>query len=186
MDLLGIRAIVFILLIWNPMFPPPKPPFPPKPVSVLMGGFKPLPITGSISVGNEIIPARPNEATLYESALHLGTVGVLAHNSLAGQTFATLKPRSSFSLLNENGQRVPYAVSEIKRYQALTPTSPYSSFLDLDTGKKYTSQELTTIMYKSGNPAVLQTCIEKDGDLNWGRLFIVAKPLEIRKEYQIE
>jgi hypothetical protein len=30
--------------------------------------------------------------------------------------------------------------------------------------------------YKANGYVVFQTCIEKNGDLSWGRIFIVAQP----------
>ncbi|HRJ74870.1 MAG TPA: hypothetical protein PLX90_02685, partial [Anaerolineales bacterium] len=54
---------------------------------------------------------------------------------------------------------------------------PYSNFIDLNTQEFLTAEGLFNKVYRGDFHVTLQTCIEKDGDLSWGRLFIIAKPI---------
>jgi hypothetical protein len=63
-------------------------------------------------------------------------------------------------------------------YQALDPDNPYSSFRPAEgIGKDLSSTELFNLIYAVANRAVFQTCIEKNGDPNWGRYFVIAYPV---------
>ncbi|MFN3491076.1 MAG: hypothetical protein ACK40V_02555, partial [Anaerolineales bacterium] len=61
-----------------------------------------------------------------------------------------------------------------------SPLSPYSNFIDLETEEFLTAEGLFNKVYRGDFHVTLQTCIEKDGSLSWGRLFIVAKPLNAK------
>ncbi|MFZ6019495.1 MAG: hypothetical protein ACOYXO_07770, partial [Chloroflexota bacterium] len=78
-----------------------------------------------------------------------------------------------------------YQIEEIRRYQALTPNSPYSKFVNLaDPDKKViTATDLFYEIYTQKGTLVLQTCIEKEGELSWGRIFIIARPIEAMTTY---
>jgi hypothetical protein len=69
-------------------------------------------------------------------------------------------------------------VQSIQRYQALDPMNPYSQFKDLETQTTSTAEELFNKVYRGDYHLTLQTCIENNGNASWGRLFIVATPME--------
>jgi hypothetical protein len=64
-------------------------------------------------------------------------------------------------------------------YQALSPTSPYSNFVDLNTKKLLSAEQLFYNIYgRGGSTLVFQTCISTEQVPSWGRLFVLAKPIE--------
>jgi hypothetical protein len=115
--------------------------------------------------------------TQFKMASTYGTVGVLAHNYLAGASFTQIKKGDIITLVYGNGRTSTFLVTDILRYQAHTPLSPYSNFTNLDTDEFHTAEQLFKKVYAGEYHLTLQTCIEKDGDLRWGRLFIIAVPV---------
>lgn len=111
----------------------------------------------------------PGLVTLYETAYDTGVIGLLAHNYLAGEAFYQLDPGERLYL-----GRQAYQVREVIQYQTL---SPYE-FLDLATGELLTGEEAIQAVYLDRKPGslVLQTCLEKYGDPDWGVTFWVATP----------
>jgi hypothetical protein len=66
-------------------------------------------------------------------------------------------------------------ITKVDKYQALSPTSPYSDFLNLTTGERLSAEQVF-YKYYTGNPHLtLQTCIQQGDQGSWGRLFIVAQ-----------
>ena len=125
------------------------------------------------------VSSQDDAVTQFRLAGEYGTTALLAHNYLAGKTFSRVNPGSILTVVYGNGTTQDYRVDEIREYRALTPNSPYSKFVNLaDTdGPVLTSTDLFFDIYKSNGRLVLQTCIEKDGQLSWGRLFILATPV---------
>jgi hypothetical protein len=120
----------------------------------------------------------PNYVTEYQKASKHGIIGLLAHNYLAGQYFFQIVPGQEIKLDFSDNKFELFVVTKIKRYQALSPNSPSSNFIDLDTGEHLTAFELYRNIY-AGQPGqlILQTCIAADQNLTWGRLFIIAEPV---------
>lgn len=124
------------------------------------------------------VSSAPDVVTQFQLASDFGTTGFLAHNTLSGARFGDLRSGQKIFLIMGDGSIQTYMVTAIHRYQALTPTSPYSRFRDLDQQfLEYSSTELFTKIYAHPGQAVFQTCIEANGDPNWGRLFVVAVPI---------
>jgi len=114
-------------------------------------------------------------------ASRYGTTGLLAHNYLAGASFFDLKVGDEVRLVYGDGKVEIFVVYEILRYQALQPHSTYSSFRDLDTDKVLSVEQTFKRVFFSDGNVTFQTCIEKDGELSWGRLFVIAIP---KAEYE--
>jgi hypothetical protein len=115
--------------------------------------------------------------TEFRLAKDYGSIGLLAHNYLAGEQFSELGLYQQVVLVRGDGQLQLYTIVKIERYQALSPTSPYSNFLNLDDqDQTLTAADLFYHVYDQDNALVFQTCIEKDGEWSWGRLFITAMP----------
>ncbi len=115
-------------------------------------------------------------ATQFRFAAQRGTTGLLAHNYLAGAEFANLELGAEVDVVMGDGAVKKYRVSKVEAYQALKPSSPFSDFVNLETGEKSNSTAVFNAVYGGGNVVVFQTCIEKDGELSWGRLFVIATP----------
>src|SRR3972149_5225582 len=67
------------------------------------------------------------------------------------------------------GRTVTYWVNRLYRSQATPPESPYSQFIDLDTGKGTDAEGVFRKVYMGDGHVTFQTCIERDGELSWGR-----------------
>ncbi|HZW04310.1 MAG TPA: hypothetical protein VFF68_10310 [Anaerolineaceae bacterium] len=116
-------------------------------------------------------------ATQYQLAANEGTVGLLAHNFSGGAAFALLDPADTVWLVFGDGSTRAYRVEQIRRYRAIDPQDPYGSLIDLDTEAVLDSSTVFELNY-TGDRLVFQTCIEQGGDWSWGRLFVVAAPVE--------
>lgn len=114
--------------------------------------------------------------TQFAMASSYGSLGFLAHNTLAGAEFSSIQVDQVIAVVYGDGRYVNYRVTEIRKYQATRPNSPYSSFIDLATKKKLTAQQLFMQTYGIKGALVLQTCIASNGIDTWGRMFIIAKP----------
>ncbi len=120
-----------------------------------------------------------DKVTQFRLANKFGSQGFLAHNYLAGATFELLVVGSLITVSYADGHIMTYEVREIRHLQAINPTSPTTSFLDLDNDNvKLTAKQVFMQTYGVRENLVLQTCIAKDNELSWGRLFIIATPAE--------
>lgn len=117
-------------------------------------------------------------ATQFDMAARYNTVGLLAHNFAAGSEFGDMQKGDVIYAIYGNGKMDAYRVHAILRYQALSPTSPTSSFVDLESGEKLSATELFNEVYKGDPHLVLQTCIAHGGESSWGRLFVLADPVD--------
>lgn len=117
----------------------------------------------------------PDQVTQFGLPAQFGTIGLLAHNSLAGEDFFSLEIGSTFLLIYGDGTTSSYTVQSIQRFQALDPENPYSTFVDPQSPKqRLTSGDLFRQIYTRGKQVVFQTCIAEDGEASWGRIFIQA------------
>lgn len=125
--------------------------------------------------------------TQFSMASQYGVTALLAHNYLMGESFFKIKTGDVLTVVYGDKTYQEYRVEEIRRYQALTPNSPYSKFINLADPEKtvITATDLFYDVYTQKGTLVLQTCIEKDGELSWGRLFIIAVPLEPETVYSL-
>lgn len=114
--------------------------------------------------------------TQFGMASGYGSIGLLAHNYLSGASFSKLGSGTEIILVYGDGSTKKYTVTSVKKYQALSPTDPYSNFVNLNSpDATLTSSDVFNETYGSGG-LVLQTCISKNGNSSWGRLFVIASP----------
>lgn len=123
------------------------------------------------------VSEQPNVVTQFGLASQYGSQGFLAHNYLAGGAFANISVGQVITLVYGNGTTKEFQVTGTQSYQALSPDSTQSNFVDLNSGEQLSASALFHKVYNSKNTLVLQTCIEQDGISTWGRLFITAVPL---------
>jgi hypothetical protein len=125
------------------------------------------------------VSSEADKLTQFSLATKFGSQGFLAHNYLAGATFFNLVVGSQVTVTYADGHRTTYEVQEIRHLQAVRPNSPTTNFLDLDhNNAKLTAKQLFMQTYGVKDRLILQTCIAKDKELSWGRLFIIATPAE--------
>jgi hypothetical protein len=124
------------------------------------------------------VSSRAGTVTQFGLAGQYGSIGLLAHNYLSGASFSRLGAGSEIYLIYGDGSVKKYQVSSVKKYQALRPNDPYSDFKNLDNpDSTLSSSDLFSETYGQSGKLVLQTCISKDGQSSWGRLFIIASPV---------
>jgi hypothetical protein len=117
-------------------------------------------------------------ATQFGIAAEVGNIGLLAHNTHAGSFFSNIKQGDRIILVYGDGHIESFMANSIQSYQALDPFSPYSEFKNLETQNSLTAEELFNNVYRGDYHLTLQTCIKNNGNSSWGRLFIVATPVE--------
>lgn len=105
-------------------------------------------------------------------------VGLLAHNTHAGQYYFLLRLGDQFYLVSDDKHTRLYQVRQIDRYQALQPGSNISDYKNLETGEILSTAQIFARYYMGEPHVTLQTCIAQNGLANWGRLFVVASPVE--------
>lgn len=118
--------------------------------------------------------------TQFSIASEVGNIGLLAHNHLAGVEFPLIQLGDTIILVYGDGSTQGFIVDDIQQFQALSPLSPYSNFRDLETEATLTAEQLFNQVYRGDFHLTLQTCIENEGSLSWGRLFILAHPAGIK------
>ncbi len=125
------------------------------------------------------VSSQKSEVTQFGLASDYSSIGILAHNYLAGAQFFNITNGSIISLVYGNGHVEYYKVTVINQYQALSPNSVYSQFVNLAQPEvTLSSTDLFYQTYGLGNVLVLQTCILANNDPSWGRQFIIAEPFE--------
>ncbi len=108
---------------------------------------------------------------------HTGNEGLIAHNYLAGGSFYSLQPGDVAELVMGDGSVLEFEIYEIQSYQALSPNSALSDFLNLDTGEKLSASDLFYRVYGGNMTLTFQTCINRDNISTWGRTFIIGAEL---------
>lgn len=123
------------------------------------------------------VTTNPAEVTQFGLAAQYGSTAFLAHNYLAGARFSQLSEGQIVTLVYGNGSTANYVIDAVRQFQALSPDSTQSRFVDLNSGDELSASNLFYQMYNSDNSVVFQTCIANDGVSTWGRLFVIAVPL---------
>ncbi len=124
---------------------------------------------------NYVFPAR-GVVTQFGSAAQYGVVGLLAHDTSSGALFFRLQPGQVVWLVYGDGATRKYKVDTLYRYQTLKPDSVYSDLVNLDTQLTENVNEVFGKVYMGVDQVTFQTCIPRDGNTAWGKLFIVAHP----------
>lgn len=137
-----------------------------------------LPVIQQPSDQPGYVPTQDNVVAQFSMASQYNTTAFIAHNHLAGALFPNLQVLQPVTIVFGDGSTQKYIISAIHSYQALSPNSPYSDFVDLDTNASLTAVDLFKQIYTVPGRVIFQTCILKDGEPSWGRLFIIADPLE--------
>jgi hypothetical protein len=121
------------------------------------------------------VSEKSDALTNFQLPLKYGNYGFIAHNYLAGKEFSQLRIGDILTAEDKQGTTRKYRITRIEKFQALDPKSPRSKFVDLSSNKTLTADEVFKRVYTGDHRLVLQTCISKDGNHEWGRMFIIAK-----------
>jgi hypothetical protein len=112
------------------------------------------------------VPIHPG----YVARMDAPALAFAAHNTRAGALFLELQPGSRISYTDDL-----YTVTELVYMQALEPMDPTGDLID-EAGTRRTAGETWDYIYNRPGALVLQTCVERDGLTEWGRLFVIAEP----------
>jgi hypothetical protein len=145
-------------------------------VGVYVAGVLALPIIQQPANQPSFVSNENNVLTQFRMASQYGTIGLLAHNYLAGDHFFKILKGHDVILIYGDGKTKNFRIDDIQSYQALSPYSVYSNFIDLAApGKKMTSTDVFNRVYGQGNVLVLQTCIKVGNESSWGRIFLIGR-----------
>jgi hypothetical protein len=125
---------------------------------------------GYVSIGEGLV-------TEFSMAKKYGVTGIIAHNYLAGGEFFNLKIGEEIQVIYGDGGIKSYKITSIQRYQALSPNSANSQFIDLSSSEKLSAAQLFKRVYMGSHHLTLQTCIQEGYEDSWGRIFIIAEPI---------
>ena len=120
-----------------------------------------------------------NTLTQFTLATRAGSTGLLAHNYLAGKELFRVQIGQLMYLVYGDGRTAAFIVTDLQRFQALDPQDIRSNFLDLRSGRFYSTRSLFNRIYNRSGDVILQTCIEWEGETSWGRLFVIAEPYTV-------
>ena len=118
-----------------------------------------------------------DSVTQFDLTSKYGTVGLLAHNDHSGRLFVQLKRGQRILLVYGNGCTERFTVTDYLKYQAITADDPYTNFKDLRSGNVITNSQIFREVYKGERHITFQTCIAAEGNPSWGRLFVIAEPI---------
>jgi hypothetical protein len=136
-----------------------------------------LPIVQQPSGSPAFVSTNDGELTQFSMAARYGNVGLLAHNHLSGKLFSDLAIGQPVRLVYGDGKIETFVITQVLRYQAMQPTSPYSSFHNMNKNDETLSaDQMFRLAYMGDRHVTFQTCIDSYGNSSWGRLFIVAVP----------
>lgn len=148
---------------------------------VLRGVYVPnvlaLPIIQQPAGNSGYVSPIDGEITQFGMASQFENVGLLAHNHLSGRFFSQLTIGEEVRLVYGNGKVEYFVITQILQYQALQPTSQYSTFRDLRNDEQLTAEQVFRKVYTGERHVTFQTCIAGPGSASWGRLFVIAIPI---------
>jgi hypothetical protein len=144
---------------------------------VYVDGVFALPIVQQPSGSPAFVSTNDGETTQFGMPAQYGNIGLLAHNHLSGKFFSNLAAGQQVHLIYGDGSIETFVITDVLRYQALQPTSPYSSFRNLDNNDETLSaDQMFRRVYLGDRHLTFQTCIDAYGNSSWGRLFVIAAP----------
>jgi hypothetical protein len=134
------------------------------------------PVIGQAADSPNYVSPVDGVITQFSLAEQYHTIGLLAHNDLAGQAFINLRMGQEVMIVNGDGRIMHYAVAAIDRYQALDPSGTIGDFVNTSTQVMYSAADIFSMYYQKADQVTFQTCIQRAGNSSWGRLFVTALP----------
>ncbi len=143
---------------------------------VYIPGILAAPVVQQPQGNEDFVSPWQNVVTQFGLASRLGSIGLLAHNYLAGEAFELLEEGQEIDLIDGRGVVSAFTVTAVLRYQALEADSTATRFLDLKHNTIIASADLFRKVYSQPGQVIFQTCIQANGNPSWGRLFVIATP----------
>lgn len=144
-----------------------------------------LPVVQQPAGNAGYVSGKDGEVTQFHMASQFGNIGLLAHNQLSGKSFSSLTTGQEVRLIYGDGHIEYFVIKEVLKYQALQPNSPYSSFKNLNKDETLTAEQMFKHVYLGDRHLTFQTCIEANGNLSWGRLFVIAVQKEDHSKFDL-
>lgn len=104
----------------------------------------------------EHVTGQPGQATIFEEAQGWGTLGILAHDYLAGGLFYDLDPGAVLWIRSRTGAQLNTHLYQIERVYIFERLGP--DIYQDQTGQRYRELDIYNLAYRSGSPVTLQTC----------------------------
>jgi hypothetical protein len=144
---------------------------------VYVPGFLALPVLQQPSGNLGFVSQKPGTVTQFQLAARYDVIGLLAHNFLSGKEFYRLFEGLRVMIIGGDRSVKQYRITEVRKFQKLSPGSNWSHYISLDSGERLTTYQVFNQFYQGDHHLTFQTCLEKDGLETWGLLFIVAEPI---------
>ena len=138
-------------------------------IAFLLCGFANRGLPISIEIDGQLFAVDTSgNAPVYEGIIGRFVDNVyIAHNGLAGKYFS-----DNATITYSNGEVIEYREVETIILQAIDPYDPATKYTD---GKYvYTSDDIHLRIFPLGD-VIFATCVDKDGQIGWGRKFIIMK-----------
>lgn len=138
-----------------------------------------LPVVQQPLGKNTFVSESLGTVTQFQLAALYNVIGLLAHNYLSGDLFSKLEVGQDVYVVMGNGSIQRFQVTSIHKFQKKFPSNPNSSYIDLNTGKQLSMRQVFRRFYQGEHRIIFQTCLEKNGNLIWGLLFVQAEPVQV-------
>lgn len=135
-----------------------------------------LPVVQQPADNPYYVSSHDGEVTQFSTASQYGNIGLLAHNNLSGRSFSKLSIGQEVGLVYGDGKIEKFVITQVLHFQALQPQSQQSKFVNLDDSETLSANQMFDRVYTGSRHLTFQTCISANGNVSWGRLFIVAVP----------
>jgi hypothetical protein len=146
---------------------------------VYVPGIFALPVVQQPGENYSFVSTLDERVTQFGRAALFDVIGLLAHNYLSGKHFYQLVIGQPVIIVMGDGTTRHFTISEISGFQRIRKPARLDEFIDVISGKKYSSLQVFNRFYNGYHHLTFQTCLEKDGDLDWGLYFVVAQPAEL-------
>lgn len=143
------------------------------------GGFS-LPIIQQPPGKVTYVSNKPDIITQFNRPALNGVTALLAHNYRSGKEFYNLTIGQRITVTYNGMLERDYQVVSIDSFQKLNNASGYSNLIDLKTEAELTSTDVYNRFYWGAHRVTFQTCLEREGRLDWGLYFVVATPLDTK------
>lgn len=145
---------------------------------VYVPGMFALPVVQQPKDNYSFVSPTKDKVTQFRSANYFDVIGLLAHNYLSGSLFNQLTIGKMVIIVMGDGSIRRYITSESDRFQRLQKSTTSDEFIDVITRESYSTIQIFNRYYRGKHHLTFQTCLEKDGDLDWGLLFVLALPVD--------
>lgn len=143
-------------------------------LGVYVPGVMALPVIQQPVDNNLFVSTKGSVLTQFNEASMNGILGILAHNFLAGGLFYEIGLGEDIWIVKGIDTFTHYRVSSIEQYQRVKKAGAPDEYIDLSTNEELSTREVFSRYYDGEHHLTLQTCLERNGDGDWGLTFIVA------------